>query len=78
MLSKIGEISGTSAFVMAWFALDAILALFPPLYWVMSGSSPYILGLPLSIFYFAGVGLFISASFVVAYFVDESLHATSA
>lgn len=71
MLSKIAVASGTSPFVMGWFLLDIILGLFPPVYWAASGSSPHILGLPLSVFYFAGVGLFISASLVAAYFLDE-------
>ncbi len=77
MLSKIGAVSGTGPFIMAWFALDAILGLFPPLYWAASGPNPYILGLPLSVFYFVAVGLFISASLVVAYFVDEQSHPQS-
>jgi len=73
MSSKNGAVSGTNPFILAWFGLDAFLGLFPPLYWAASGSSPRILGLPLSIFYFVAVGLFISASLIVAYFLDEQL-----
>lgn len=56
--------------IRAWFALDAILALLPPIYWAASGRDPSILGLPLSVFYFALTGACISASIVVAFAVE--------
>jgi hypothetical protein len=77
MWGKIGAVSGTRPFIVAWFALDAILGLFPPIYWAASGASPRVVGLPLSVFYFVAVGLFTSASLVVAYFLDEPSHPRS-
>jgi hypothetical protein len=61
-----------SAFISIWFALDAILALFPPIYWVAGGSKPLVFGLPCSIVYFVALALFIAASIVAAYWDDES------
>lgn len=72
MLKRISAASGTRPVIVAWFALDAIVGLFPPIYWAASGADPHVVGLPLSVFYFVAVGLFISASLVVAYFLDES------
>ena len=73
MLRALAAASGTRPFMIVWFALDAILALFPPVYWAMSGVRPNIFGLPLSLFYFASLGLFITMSLVVAYFLDEDV-----
>jgi hypothetical protein len=42
------------------------------MYWAASGVRPTILGLPLSVFYFVSLGLFITASLVVAYLVDDT------
>lgn len=56
--------------IKVWFAFDAILALLPPVYWAASGRDPSILGLPLSVFYFAVTGACISASIVVAFVVE--------
>jgi hypothetical protein len=61
-----------SAFISIWFSLDAILALFPPIYWVAGGPAPLVFGLPCSIVYFVALALFIAASIVAAYWDDES------
>lgn len=72
MLRALSALSGTRPFIIVWFALDAILALLPPVYWAMSGARPIILGLPLSVFYFVALGLFITASLVAAYVLDDA------
>lgn len=56
--------------ILAWFALDTILVLFPPIYLFMSGQSTPILGVPLIVAYFLLTALCIASSIVGAYFVD--------
>jgi hypothetical protein len=63
---------GQSAAIKAWFILDAVVALAPPLYWAADGSTKPILGLPAALFYFLAVGTCIAASVVVAYFDDRA------
>ncbi|GEP08992.1 hypothetical protein [Methylobacterium gnaphalii] len=58
--------------VIAWFALDAVLALAPPLYWTMDGKTTPVLGIPAALFYFLAVGLCITASLIVAWLVEPS------
>lgn len=53
--------------ITAWFLLDAVVALAPPLYWAFDGKQTQILGLPAPIFYFVAVATFIAASIVAAY-----------
>jgi hypothetical protein len=65
------------AFIKAWFAVDLVLALFPPVHWAMSGVDP-ILGIPRSLFYIYGTSFVIAASVVAAYFSDRSLRARQA
>jgi len=60
-----------AAYVSIWFALDAVLALFPPVYWVFAGPTPQIFRLPGSIIYFVALVIFIAASIVAAYLDDE-------
>jgi hypothetical protein len=64
--------SGLPTFIKIWFAVDLVLALFPPVHWAMSGGDP-ILGVPRSLFYLYGAGALIAASIVAAYFADRSL-----
>jgi hypothetical protein len=63
---------GQSAAIKAWFTLDAIVALAPPLYWAADGSARPIFGLPGALFYFLAVGTCIAASVVGAYFDDRA------
>lgn len=65
--------------IKVWFAIDLVLALFPPVHWAMSGGDP-ILGVPRSLFYLYGTGALIAASIVTAYFSDRTLrgHKTGA
>jgi hypothetical protein len=56
--------------IKCWFALDAVLALLPPIYWAASGPAPSVFGLPLSVFYFILVGASITGSIVAAYAVE--------
>ena len=58
--------------IVLWFILDAVVALAPPLYWAVSGQREPILGLPLAVFYFVAVGVFISASLVAASCADAA------
>jgi len=60
-----------SIYVWIWFALDALFALFPPVYWVAAQPKPTILGLPCSIVYFGALGIVITASLLAAYWDDE-------
>lgn len=56
--------------ISAWFALDAILALAPPLYWAMDGARTSFLGLPVVVLYFVGVSACIAASIVAAFIAE--------
>jgi hypothetical protein len=60
-----------SSFVAIWFVLDAILALFPPIYWVAGAPTPLIAGIPCSIVYFVLLSAFIVGSLLAAYADDE-------
>lgn len=53
-----------------WFALDAVLAMFPPLYW--AAGSPFAQqGFPWSIIYFLVTGACIVGSVVTIHFVER-------
>ena len=54
----------------AWFVLDAIVALAPPLYWAVDGKTTPILGLPAAVFYFIAVSVCIAGSIVAAYVAE--------
>ena len=60
-----------ASWIAAWFALDAIVALAPPLYWAVDGKTTPVLGLPAPVFYFIAVAVFIAASIVAAYVTEE-------
>jgi hypothetical protein len=60
-----------STFILIWFVLDAVLGLFPPVYWFAGGPEPLVFGLPCSIAYFVALALFIAVSIVAAYWDDE-------
>jgi hypothetical protein len=57
-------------FFGTWFAVDAILALFPPLYWA-AGSSAAQKYLPWSVVYFLVTGACIVASVTLIQFVER-------
>lgn len=57
-------------FIKAWFVFDLVLALFPPIHWLVSDTVP-LLGMPGSLVYLGGLGCFIAASVVVAYLCDN-------
>jgi len=56
----------------AVFATEAILAMFPPVHWIVSGTSPQILGVPFSVVYFVLMGALITASVVAIYLVERA------
>ncbi|GEO99474.1 hypothetical protein [Methylobacterium haplocladii] len=58
-------------FIQAWFALDLILALLPPLHWHFGVAEP-VLGVPTTLAYLWGASLFIAASVVAAYLADPA------
>jgi hypothetical protein len=58
--------------ITAWFLIDAVLALAPPLYWAVDGKTTPILGLPTAVFYFVAVAICITASIVAAYVAEAS------
>ncbi len=59
-----------ASWIIAWFALDAVVALAPPLYWAVDGNRTAILGLPVAVLYFIAVAVFITASIVAAYLAE--------
>ncbi|MBN9248426.1 MAG: hypothetical protein J0I81_13475 [Hyphomicrobium sp.] len=56
--------------VAAWFIVDAIVALAPPLYWAFDGDRTLLLGVPAVLLYFIAVSTCIAASIVAAYFAE--------
>lgn len=64
-------------FIKIWFAVDLVLALFPPVHWAMSGADP-IFGIPSALLYTFGTSFVIAASVVAAYFSDRSLRGRQA
>ncbi len=69
--SGVATMSGRKRVIAVWFIADILLGLLPPLYWAASGPTPPIFGLPLSVVYFLLVGVFISASVVVAFTMER-------
>ncbi|MCB8875937.1 hypothetical protein [Acidisoma silvae] len=61
-----------SRLVPIWFALDAILALLPPIHWAITPHSPWIADMPLGLIYMGGLPIIIAASIVYAYWDDVS------
>lgn len=70
MKGDVGAASRTPAWLLAWFALDAIISLAPPLYWAMDGNTAPVLGLPAVVVYFLAVSTCTAASVLAAYWVD--------
>jgi hypothetical protein len=68
--SQIPKRSPLRAIVAAWFVVDGLVALAPPLYWAADGATPSILGLPLALAYFLAVATCIAASIIAAAWVD--------
>jgi hypothetical protein len=58
--------------IVLWFVLDAVVALAPPLHRAVSEQRYPVLGLPIAVFYFVAVGVFISVSLVAAFCVDAA------
>ncbi|MGO4685855.1 hypothetical protein [Hyphomicrobium sp. 2TAF46] len=56
--------------VAAWFIVDAIVALAPPLYWAFDGDRIPLLGVPAAVLYFIAVSTCIAASIVAAYLAE--------
>jgi len=54
--------------VRIWFTVNAVIALFPPLYWMAdSYKASSILGLPATLFYFLAISISITGSILFAY-----------
>lgn len=70
MTRDVGLARRTPAWLLAWFAFDAIVSLAPPLYWAMDGNTAPILGLPAVVVYFLAVSTCTAASVLAAYWVD--------
>jgi hypothetical protein len=66
-----GPVTPRSGFISIWFILDAVLALFPPVYWAAGGPTPLIIGVPCSVVYFVALAAFIVGSLIAAYIDDE-------
>jgi hypothetical protein len=56
--------------VTAWFTVDAVVALAPPLYWAADGDTTPVFGLPTAVFYFVAVAVCIMASVVAAWLAE--------
>ena len=57
--------------VKLWFALDAVLALAPPLYWLADAHrAAQVFSLPVTLLYFLLVSVFITASILYAYWAE--------
>jgi hypothetical protein len=56
--------------VIAWFVVDTIVALAPPLYWAVDGNRTPIFGVPVAVLYFIAVATCIAASVVAAYVAE--------
>jgi hypothetical protein len=70
MTREVGAASRTPAWLLAWFGLDAVVSLAPPIYWAMDGNTAPILGLPAVVVYFLAVSSCTAASVLAAYWVD--------
>lgn len=66
MAGAISEGVATGRLVKAWFALDVVLALAPPLYWAMDRATYPVLGLPAALVYFLAVSTLIAGSVLFA------------
>ncbi|KKM89570.1 hypothetical protein LCGC14_1247380 [marine sediment metagenome] len=59
-------------FIIVWFYLDAIIALAPPIYWIVNDYRiMFIFGMPATLFYFISVAVCIVCSLIAAYLVEE-------
>lgn len=56
--------------VTAWFIIDAVVALAPPLYWAVDGDRAPLLGLPVAVLYFVAVATCIAASIIAAFWAE--------
>ncbi len=59
-----------ASWIIAWFVLDAVVALAPPFYWAVDGNRASVLGLPIAVLYFVSVAIFITCSIVAAYLAE--------
>ena len=67
-----GQAGTQPRWVATWFALDAVVALAPPLYWAFDGDSTPILGVPAAVLYFVAVATCIAASIIAAYAAEAA------
>lgn len=56
--------------VTAWFFVDAIVALAPPLYWAFDGNRTPVSGVPIVVLYFIVVSTCIAVSIIAAYLAE--------
>lgn len=63
---------GRTQLVKIWFIVNAVVALFPPIYWAISNHNAYIFGVPASLLYFTTISLSIMLSIIYAYYTDVS------
>ena len=59
-----------SRWVTAWFFVDAIVALAPPLYWAFDGNRTPVFGVPIVVLYFVAVSTCIAVSIIAAYLAE--------
>lgn len=66
----LGRNGARPRWVTAWFVIDAVVALAPPLYWAVDGDRTPILGVPAAVFYFVAVAICITASIIAAFWAE--------
>ena len=71
MSAELRTDNGIPLWIHAWFILDAVLALTPPLHWAITGDAR-VIGIPAALFYFVVVALIICASLVAAYSAEDA------
>lgn len=59
------------AIFRAWFFLDMVLGLFPPLYWAAGSPAAASATVPWSLVYFMGIGVFIVVSVLFVQYVER-------
>jgi hypothetical protein len=55
----------------ALFTAEALLAMFPPVYWWVASVDGNVLGMPFAMFYFVVVGALVCATIVAIYVTEE-------
>lgn len=58
--------------VRAWFLINLVICLYPPLYWAADRSHVFVLGLPVTLIYFISICISITLSILYAYWEEAT------